>query len=64
MPRARGTVSINLSILLSTSLLASPIWGNSALGSGTVVSAERVHVGAAAASVGTTVFAGDKLDTE
>jgi hypothetical protein len=29
-----------------------------------VVSAERAHVGSAAASVGTTVFAGDILDTE
>ena len=64
MPRSRGTASINLSILLSMSLLASPIWGDSGLGSGTVVSAERAHVGTATASVGTTVFAGDKLDTE
>ncbi len=64
MPRARGTASINLSILLSVSLLAAPIWGNSDLGSGTVVFAERAHIGTAAASVGTTVFAGDKLDTE
>lgn len=64
MPRARGTVSISLSVLLSISLLASPIWGNPGLGSGTVVSAERAHVGNAAASVGATVFAGDKLDTE
>ncbi|HEY4815988.1 MAG TPA: hypothetical protein VIH67_01065 [Candidatus Acidoferrum sp.] len=31
---------------------------------GTVVSAERAHVGTAAASAGSTVFAGDKLDTE
>jgi hypothetical protein len=31
---------------------------------GTVVSAERAHVGSAAASAGTTVFAGDRLDTE
>jgi len=41
-----------------------PIWGNSSLGLGTVVSAERAHVGTAAASVGATVFAGDKLDTD
>ncbi len=64
MPRARGTASINLSILLSVSLLAAPIWGNSELGSGVVVYAESAHIGNAAASVGTTVFAGDKLDTE
>ena len=64
MPRPRGNASINLSVLLSVSLLAAPIWGNSGVGSGTVVSAERAHVGTAAATVGTTVFAGDKLDTE
>jgi hypothetical protein len=50
--------------LLSTSLLATPILGNSGIGLGTVVSAERAHVGTAAASAGATVFAGDKLDTE
>lgn len=64
MPRARGTASISLSVLLSIGLLASPIWGNPGLGSGTVVSAQRAHVGTAAASVGATLFAGDKLDTE
>src|SRR5258707_1061516 len=50
MPRARGTASINLSILLSVSLLAAPIWGNSELGSGVVVYAESAHIGNAAAS--------------
>lgn len=64
MPRRRGTHSIILSILLSVSLLATPILGNSSVGLGTVVSAERAHVGTAAASAGSTVFAGDKLDTE
>ena len=64
MLRTRGTASINLSILLSVSLLAAPIWGSPGLGSGTVVYAERAHVGNAAASVGETVFAGDKLETE
>ena len=64
MPRPRGTLSITLSLLLSVSLLASPIWGNSGLGSGTVVYAERAHIGTAAATVGATVFTGDKLDTE
>lgn len=64
MPRVRGSLSISLSILLSTSLLATPILGNSGIGLGTVVSAERAHVGTAAASAGATVFAGDKLDTE
>jgi hypothetical protein len=64
MPRPRGSLSINVSILLSILLLATPIWGNSELGLGTVVSAERAHVGTAEASVGATVFAGDKLDTD
>ena len=64
MPRARGSLSISLSIMLSVSLLATPLWGGSTLGLGTVVSADRAHVGTAAASAGSTVFAGDKLDTE
>jgi hypothetical protein len=64
MPRVRGSLSISLSILLSTSLLATPILGSSGIGLGTVVSAERAHVGTAVASAGATVFAGDKLDTE
>lgn len=64
MPRAGGSLSIGVSILLSISLLASPIWSNSALGLGTVVSADRAHVGTATASAGSTVFAGDKLNTE
>jgi hypothetical protein len=64
MPRPRGTLSISLSILLSISLLAKTSWGSSGLGLGTVVSADHAHVGAAAASAGTTVFAGDKVDTE
>src|SRR5260221_7610804 len=61
MPAVRGSLSVTLSILLSVSLLAKPIWGNSGLGSGTVVSAERAHVGTAAASVGAPVFAGGKV---
>src|SRR4029077_5968714 len=55
---------IYLSVLLSIGLLATPTEGNSSLGSGTVVYAESAHLGTAAASVGATVFAGDKLDTE
>jgi hypothetical protein len=64
MPRSRGTVLIYLSISSSISWIATPIEGNSGLGSGTVVYAESAHIGTAAASVGATVFAGDKLDTE
>src|SRR5436309_9867411 len=64
MPRSRGWPAVYTSLLLSISLVATPIWGSSALGLGTVVSADRAHVGTAAASAGSTVFAGDKLDTE
>jgi hypothetical protein len=64
MPRARGSLAVSLSVLLSVSLLASSTFGSSALGLGTVVSADRAHVGTAMASAGSTVFAGDKLNTE
>jgi len=64
MPRARGILSVSVSVLLSTSLIGMPVWGASSTDLGTVVSADRAHVGTAAASVGSTVFAGDKLDTE
>lgn len=64
MPRARGILPISLSLLLSTSLLVTPIWGSAGVGAGTVVSAERAHLGTASASAGATVFVGDTLDTE
>src|SRR6266481_6690438 len=64
MPRARATAAFPISILFSISLLVGPVLGNAPLGSGTVVYAENAHLGTAAASVGATVFAGDKLDTE
>ena len=64
MPRPRGSLSVSLSILLSISLLAPSSFGSSNLGLGTVVSADRAHVGTAAASPGSTVFVGDSLDTE
>lgn len=63
MPRKRGAASVTLSVLLSMSLLARPVLGNSGLGSGTVLSAESAHVGTVAVTAGTTVFAGDKIDT-
>ena len=64
MPRSRGWPSIYLSLALSVSLVPAPIWGSSAVGLGTVVSADHAQLGTAAASVGATVFAGDKLATE
>ena len=63
MPRKRGTPSVTLSLLLSISLLATPMLGSSVVGSGTVVSADSAHLGTVAVTVGATVFAGDKLDT-
>jgi len=64
MPRSRGWRVVATSLVLSANLIATPIWGNSTVGLGTVLSADRGHVGAAAASAGATVFAGDTLDTE
>lgn len=64
MPRLRATVEVVLSIALSTSLIATPVWGSSGLGSGTVVFADRANVGGVRASAGATVFDGDKFDTE
>ena len=54
-----------IAALISISLLLTPVWGSPSSSSlGTVVYADRAHMGAAAASVGTTVFGGDKLSTE
>jgi hypothetical protein len=53
-----------LALLVSFSLLATPVWAAPASSLGTVVYAERAHVGAAQASVGTTVFSGDRLSTD
>jgi hypothetical protein len=50
---------------LSLSLLITPLWAAPFSSSfGTVVFADRAHVGAAPASVGSTVFSGDRLSTE
>src|SRR5258708_12965954 len=64
MPRARGSLSVALAIMLSISCRGSLVWGGCVVGLGSVVSADRAHVGTGAASAGSTVFAGDKLDTE
>jgi hypothetical protein len=53
--------------VVSLGLAFSPVWGASSSTStalGTVVYADRAHVGAAAASVGDTIFDGDRLSTE
>src|SRR5216683_4598771 len=53
-----------LALLLSFSLLTTPVWAAPASSLGTVVYADRAHVGAAQASVGATIFAGDRLSTD
>jgi hypothetical protein len=50
--------------LVSITLLLTPVWGAPSSSLGTVVYADRAHMGAAAASVGATVFGGDHLSTE
>jgi hypothetical protein len=53
-----------LALLVSFSLLSTPVWAAPSSSLGIVVYADRAHVGAAKASVGATVFNGDKLSTE
>ena len=62
--RVRVSPAAGLSLVLSITLLVLPTWGSSAIGSGTIVSAERASVGTANASVGSTIFAGDTLRTD
>jgi len=50
--------------LISISLLISPVWGAPSSSLGTIVYADRAHMGAAAASAGATVFGGDRLSTD
>jgi hypothetical protein len=53
-----------IAALISISLLITPVWGAPSSSLGTIVYADRAHMGAAAASVGATVFGGDRLSTE
>jgi hypothetical protein len=53
-----------LALLVSFSLLSTPIWAAPSSSLGTVVYADRALVGAARASAGATVFSGDRLSTE
>jgi hypothetical protein len=64
MARLRDLLRVISSVIVSFSLVASSVYGGPAAGFGTVISADRAHVGRAAASVGTTVFSGDNLDTD
>lgn len=49
---------------LVVSLCLTPVFADPASALGTVVFSDRAHLGAALASVGTTVYGGDKLSTE
>jgi len=49
---------------LSLTLITIPAWGAPTAALGTVVAADRAHVGEAKAEVGTTVYGGDSLTTE
>jgi len=54
-------------VLLGLSLVYVPAWGAptpNVVPLGTVIAADRAHVGAANASVGTTVYGGDRLSTD
>jgi len=53
-----------IAALLSLSLIVSPLWAAPSSSLGTIVYADRAHMGAGAASVGSTVFGGDRLTTE
>ncbi len=50
-----------LALLISISLLSSPVCAAPSSSLGIVVYADRAHVGVGQASVGTTVFSGDRL---
>jgi len=53
-----------LALLVSISLLSAPVWAAPSSSLGVVVYADRAHVGAAQASVGATIFSGDRLTVE
>lgn len=64
MARLRETARLGLTAIIIFSLIATPAWSAPATPLAMVVSADRAHVGTAPASVGTTVFSGDRLETE
>src|SRR5258707_1915155 len=53
-----------LALLVSFSLLPTAVWAAPASSLGTVVYADRAHVGAAQPSLGATIFAADRLSTD
>jgi hypothetical protein len=57
-------VNSSIAALLSLSLVITPAFGAPSSSLGTVVYADRAHVGGAVASVGATIFGGDRLSTD
>jgi hypothetical protein len=53
-----------LALLVTFSLLTAPVWAVPSSSLGTVIYADRAHVGAGLASVGATIFSGDRLSTD
>ena len=51
-------------VVLSASLISIPTWGSPNASLGTVIAAQRAHVGTANAEVGTTIYGGDYLSTD
>jgi ferric-dicitrate binding protein FerR (iron transport regulator) len=64
MARLRKGAAVALSLLLSMSLVVAEVRGAPPAGMAMVVSAHQAYVGTAEASAGTTIFAGDQLNTE
>jgi hypothetical protein len=61
----RSTVIKNLvAAFTSLTLLITPLYAHPSSSLGTIVYVDRAHVGAAEASVGATLFSGDRLTTE
>ena len=52
-----------LALLVSASLVTAPVWAAPSSSLGIVVYADRAQVGSGQASVGATVFSGDRLST-
>src|SRR5271170_3921259 len=64
MGRMREALAVMAAATVSMTMLGAPVWAAPASQLGIVVFADRARVGTAAASVGSTVYGGDKLSTE
>jgi hypothetical protein len=76
MARRRDLLQLNLAVVISVGLCITPLYEApaiaapskparaAAVNSATVEEAHHAHVGTAAASIGTTIFKGDSLNTE